>query len=78
MKGNDGRYPELLCFMLLESLANDLRLADVSAGGVGLRVVANKYIDSGLVEFLASQKLIKFGARSSDSLSGPIGDLSGA
>ena len=31
---DDGRYPELLCFMLLEPLANDLRLADVSAGAL--------------------------------------------
>ena len=50
---DDGRYPELLCFMLFESLANDLRFADVSAGCVGLRVVANEYVDSGFVEFLA-------------------------
>ncbi len=49
---DDGRNPELLCLVLLESLANDLRLADVSAGCVGKRVVANEYIDSGLVEFL--------------------------
>ena len=64
--------------MLLESLANNLRLADVSAGRVGLRVVTDKYINSGLFEFLASQKLIKLGTGSGDSLSGPIGDLGGA
>ena len=51
---NDGRDPELLCLVLLESLPNDLRLADVSAGCVGKRVAANEDIDAGLVEFLAS------------------------
>ena len=34
------------------------RLADVSAGRVGKRVAANEEIDAGLVEFLASQKLV--------------------
>jgi hypothetical protein len=52
---DDGGYPELFCFMLLQSLANDLRFANVGAGGVGLRVVANKDINSSLVEFFASQ-----------------------
>ena len=54
---------------MFESLANNLCLADVGARCISKRVVANKYIDSGLVEFFASQKLIKFGARGGDSLS---------
>ena len=51
---DDGRNPKLLGLVLLQSLANDLRLADVSAQCVGKRVAANEDIDSGLVEFLAS------------------------
>lgn len=64
--------------MLLEPLPNDLRLADVSVGGIGLRVVANKDINSGFFELLASQKLVKLSTGSGDSLSSPIGDLSRA
>ena len=55
---DDGRNPKLLGLVLLQSIANDLRLADVSAGRVGMRVAANEDIDSGLVEFLTSQKLV--------------------
>ena len=51
---NDGRNPKLLCLMLLESIANDLRLADLGASCVGKRVVANEDIDASLFEFLAS------------------------
>jgi hypothetical protein len=58
---DDGRNPELFCLMLLQPIANDLGLADVGAGRVGLRVAANENIDSGLVEFLASEKLVQFG-----------------
>ena len=47
-------------------------LADVSARGVGKRVAANEDIDSGLVEFLASKKLVQFGAGRGDSLAGPV------
>jgi len=72
---DDRRYPEFFCFMLLEPLTNDLCLANVCAGRVGLRVVANEYIYSGLFEFLASQKLIKLGAGSGDSLPRPIGNF---
>src|SRR3989339_1044744 len=48
------------------------RLADVGARGVGKRVAANEDIDSGLVEFLASKKLVQFGAGRGDSLAGPV------
>ena len=51
---DDGRNPKLLRLVLLQSLANDLRLADVSAGCVGERVASDEDINSGLVEFLAS------------------------
>ncbi len=71
-------YPKLLCLMLLESVPNDLHLADVSAGCVGLRVVPNEHVNSGLIEFLATQQLIKFGTGCSDGLSCPVGDLSRA
>ena len=69
---------EELRLVLLESIANDLRLADVSARGVGKRVAANEDIDSGLVEFLASEKLVQFGAGRGDSLAGPVRDLGSA
>jgi hypothetical protein len=36
----------------------DLRLADVGAGSVGKRIAANEDVDSSLVEFFASQKLV--------------------
>jgi hypothetical protein len=75
---DDGRNPELLCLVLLESLANDLRLTDVGAGCVGKGVTAKEYIDSCLVEFFASQELINFGPGSGDSLSGPVRDLTSA
>jgi len=55
---NNGRDPKLLCLMLLESLANYLRLADICASCIGNRVAANKDIDSGLFEFLSSEKLV--------------------
>ena len=61
--------------MLLQPIANDLRLADISAGRVGLRVAANENIDSGLIEFLASEKLVQFGPGRGDSLAGPVGDF---
>jgi hypothetical protein len=38
---DDGRNPKLLCLVLLQSLANDLRFADVCAARVGNRVAAN-------------------------------------
>jgi hypothetical protein len=50
---NDGRDPELLSLVLLESLTNDLRLTDVGAGCIGKRVAANEDINAGLFEFLA-------------------------
>ena len=59
---DDGRNPELLCLVLFESITLALRLADISARGVGKSVAANEDIDSGLVEFLASKKLVQFGA----------------
>ena len=46
---DNGGTQKLLCLVLLESLANDLLLADVSAACVSKRVVANEYIDSRLV-----------------------------
>ena len=51
---NNGRNPKLLRPVLFQSIPNDFRLADVSAGLIGERVAANEDIDSGLVEFLAS------------------------
>ena len=75
---DDGRNPELLRLVLLESIANDFRLADVSARGVGQRVAANEDVDSGLVEFLASKEFVQFGAGRGDSLAGPVRNLGSA
>src|ERR1035437_8815428 len=47
---DDGRNPKLLRLVLLQSLANDLRLADVSARCVGKGVAANENVDPRLVE----------------------------
>jgi hypothetical protein len=41
--------------MLFQPIANDLRLADVCARRVGLRVAANEDIDSSLIEFLRAR-----------------------
>ena len=46
---DDGRNPKFFCFMLLEALADYLRLSDVSAGRICKRIIANEDIDSGLV-----------------------------
>jgi len=62
--------------MLLQSVANDLRLADVSAGKVGLWIAAEKDIDTGFLQFLPSEQLVQLGAGRGDGLAGPIGDFS--
>ena len=45
---DDGRNPKLLRLVLLQSLANDLRLADVSARCVGKGVAANENVTPAL------------------------------
>jgi hypothetical protein len=75
---DDGRNPEFLRLVLLKSITNDLRFADVSARGVCKRIVANEDIDACLVEFLASKKFVQFGAGCCDSLAGPVRDLGSA
>ena len=50
---HDGGNPEFLGLVLLEAVANDLRLANVSARCVGKRIGADENVNSGLVEFLA-------------------------
>ncbi len=55
---DDGGDPKLLRLVLLQSLTNDLGLADVSASCIGKRVAPNQDIDTSLFEFLASQKVV--------------------
>jgi hypothetical protein len=55
---DDGRNPRLLRLVLPQPLANDLRLADVGTGRVSKWVAADKDIDAGLPEFLASQEIV--------------------
>src|SRR5258708_31367971 len=75
---NNDPHPKLFCLMLPQSLSNHFCFANVCARRVSLWVVADEHIDSGLVELLASQKVIKFRARRGNSLSGPIRNLSGS
>ena len=52
---DDGRNPKLFCFMLLESVPNDLCLTDVCARSVCERIAARQDVNACLVQFLASQ-----------------------
>ena len=45
---NNGGYPEFFGLMLLESIAYDLCLTNVSVGRVGLGITSYKNIDSWL------------------------------
>ncbi|HPB30621.1 MAG TPA: hypothetical protein PLB62_04130, partial [Candidatus Sumerlaeota bacterium] len=60
------------CSVLLKPLAYDFRLSNVRSWSICFGVVANKNVYSSLVEFLAGEEVIKFGAGSRDSLPGPI------
>ena len=51
---DDSRHPKLFCLVLLQSLTNNFRLADVGARRVRNRIVANEDIDSCVVEFVTS------------------------
>jgi hypothetical protein len=54
---DNGRDPKLFRLMLLQSVTDDLRLSDVSAGRVSERIAADQDIDPGFVQFLPIQSL---------------------
>src|SRR3954454_22669380 len=69
---DDGRNPEFFRFVLLQSVTNDLGLSDVGPGCICKRVATDEDINSCLLQFLASEKLIELRTGSSYGLAGPV------
>lgn len=72
---HDGRYPELLRFVLLQALADDFGLADVRAGAAAPGVGAGQDVHPGLLQLLALQQLLQLRPRSRNRLARPVRDL---
>jgi hypothetical protein len=72
---DNGRDPKLFGLVLLQSLPNNLSLANVSSRCVSYRIAADEDIDAGLFQFLPGEKIVEFRTWRCNRFSGPVRDL---
>ena len=68
----DELIPEILVELILQSVANTFRFADVDGRFTTLGLVTSEEIYARLLRLLTSQHAVKLAPRTSDGFAGPV------